>query len=79
MADSSHACATPAFPPHTHDTLTEVDADLCDANDAMQALMALLRGCEPEQPIPAGHLRGLLQPIAGMVQQAATAMAVVFH
>lgn len=54
--------------------LDEVDADLTDANDALQALMALLRACNPSTPVQAGRLRGLLQPIASSVSQAADAL-----
>lgn len=51
--------------------LDELDADVHDAHDALQALMALLCGCDPAQTLAAGQLRGLLQPIAGSVAQAA--------
>lgn len=59
------------------DALQEADADLHDANDALHALMALLRACDPAQPLLAGALRGLLQPIAGSVEQASQALGVV--
>lgn len=57
--------------------LQEADADLNDAKDALQALMTLLRACDPTQPLLAGALRGLLQPIAGSVEQASQALGVV--
>lgn len=63
----------------TPSLLDEVDADLTDANDALQALMALLRACDPATPVLAGRLRGLLQPIAANVSQAADALTVALR
>ena len=65
------------FPPFT--LLDEIDADLADAGDALQGLMALMQGCDPEQTIQAGHLRGLLQWIAVGVRQARANLAVINH
>lgn len=56
--------------------LDELDADLSDAHQALQALMALLRGCDPALALTAGSLRGLLQPIAGAVSSAAQVLQV---
>lgn len=59
--------------------LEEADADITDANDALQALIALLRACDPATPVQAGRLRGLLQPIASSVNQAADALSVALR
>lgn len=53
MSQPDQAFQSPAL-------LDEIDADLHDANDALTALMALLRACDPAQPLLAGSLRGLL-------------------
>ena len=57
-------------------SLYEVDADLHDANDALQGLMTLLLACDPAQPVLAGSLRGLLQPIAASVSTAAETLGI---
>lgn len=81
MADTPHPGATPdhVFPPLTRldELLDELHADLTDASEALQGLVALLRGCDAEQPIPAGHLRLLLQPIAMGVKEASFTLAVI--
>ena len=79
MADTATAGAMPADASIPTSALDEADADLADANSALQGLLALLRACDPDQPLAAGQLRGLLQPIAGAVDQAAQALAIRLH
>lgn len=66
----------PALAPERAALLDELGADLNDADDALQALMCLLRSCDPGHPIQAGRLRGLLQPVATCVSQAADTLRI---
>jgi hypothetical protein len=55
------------------DPLEEVDANLHDVHDGLQALLVLMAGCGSATAVPVRGLRVLLLPMADQIEQAALA------
>lgn len=53
------------------DALEEVDANLHDVHDGLQALLGLMAGCAASTAVPVRGLRVLLAPMADQIEQAA--------